>query len=213
MKYLKALYWRLKTLVAPPKWKLKEEHRIISAFTAAGVDYFKFEDINNLMAGRAFAAIDFFNELQMKCDRNYLIAHTKAMNEIMQSKEVNIGKIYKLNEQLRERLEMIIDPEIVLKIASVVYFDNTEQPYNYDFKYGYEKIRKWRGAGVDDFFFKTQLKDLLPGLTLSESDFLTYTKVAKEMNKEHLGGIFTMLSTKYEKEEWYKVLKSQNIMA
>lgn len=206
---------RIQTLWGKPVWLDKADAPIIHAFTCGGVDYYKFKDINNLMSGRAFAALDFFEELSMKCTREYLQAHCKLMKEQLDGAngEINLGILGKHVMQLQERLDMILDPDIILKIASVVYFDSTEQPWAYDFRYNYEKIAKWKAEKIDGFFLKTAFRDLLPGLTLSDKDFQNYTKVAHQMTKQHLADIFMTLSTKNENEEWYKRLKSLNTTA
>ena len=209
----KRILQRFKTFWGKPVWKDKVDAPIVFAFTCGGVDYHRFKDINNLMSGRAFAALDFFEELNMRCSREYLQAHCKLLEEQMQGPEINIGIMAKEVMQLKERLDMIIDPDIILKIASVVYFDNTEQPWAYDFKYNYEKIAKWKEEEIDGFFLKIAFKDLLPGLALSDEDFQSYTKTAKLLTKQHLADIFTTLSTKNESEEWYKRLKSLDTTA
>lgn len=206
---------RLKTLIGKPIWKDKQDAQIVHAFICGGTDYYKFKDINNLMSGRAFTALDYFEELSMKCTREYLQAHCTLMKEQLDGKngEINIGVMAKQVMQLQERLDMILDADIILKIASVVYFDNTEQPWAYDFQYNHEKIAKWKTDKVDGFFLKIAFQDLLPGLSLSDKDFQSYTKVAQAMTKQHLADIFMTLSTKNENEEWYKRLKSQSITA
>ena len=206
---------RMKTLWGQPVWKDKAEAPIVHAFTCGGTDYYKFKDINNLMSGRAFAVIDYFDELSMKCDRDYLLAHCTLMTEQLNgvNGEVNLNVMAKQVMQLKERLDMILDPDIILKIASVVYFDSTEQPWAYDFQYNHEKIKKWKADKIDGFFLKKSFQDLLPGISLSDKDFQSYTKVARLMTKEHLADIFMTLSTKNENEEWYKRLKSQSITA
>ena len=201
------LFNRLRTLGGKPIWKDKADAPIIHAFACGGADYFKFKDINNLMSGRAFAALDYFEELSMRCTREYLQAALKVIEEQIEGTEINIGIIAKQVMQIRERTEMIIDPDIILKIASVVYFDTTEQPWAYDFQYNYEKIARWKKEGIDGFFLKIAFQDLLPGLALSDKDFQTYTKTAQAMTKEHMKDIFTTLSTKNESAEWYKRLK------
>ena len=105
---------------------------------------------------------------------------TKMINE---GKLVNIAQ---LNIQLEERLTMILDPDIVYKIASVVYFDDSEQPYTYYYKYNQKKIADWKADGVDGFFLQLPLDNLIPHLRLSEVDLQAYLKVANQINKQHL---------------------------
>jgi len=190
-----------------PKWDLKEEHQIVEAFKWDGVQYYQFKDINTLMSGRAFTALDFYNEFSMKCDREFLQAHTTAIENILNSKQINITDIAILNKQVKERLDMILIPDQVLKIASVVYFDKTESPYGYDHGYNHDKIKAWKGSEkVLDFFLQTPVRNLIPAINLSKSDLETYITIADKVNTEHLKKISTLLSEKDRSKEFYKIL-------
>lgn len=160
--------------------------KIVKAFVSGGTQYFKFEDINNILSGRAFAARDFFTEMSMKCSREYLVSHCEAIDKIMTSAQLDISKIGQLHQQLKERLELIISPETCYKIASVIYWDKTEAPYSFDYNYSRTKIQKWKDENVSDFFLLTHLRDLIPALDLSEKDLKTYIQVGEQVEMEHL---------------------------
>jgi len=166
--------------------KKSADKRIKKAFIAGGVQYFEFEDINNILCGRAFAARDFFAEMSMKVDREYLLKHCEKVDEILSSKTINIGQLGQLNMQMKERLELIISPETVYKCASVVYFDKTESPFGFDYKYSFEKIASWKKLGVSDFFLLQPLRKLIPSLDISDEDLKIYIQVGKKMEEEHL---------------------------
>ena len=98
--------------------------------------------------------------------------------------------LQKLNAQLGERLTFPFEPEIGLKLASVVYFDDTENPYEYDAKYATEKINKWRaGAGVRDFFTREPLTELIPFLKSYEGDIKVYSETIAAINAIHSGDL------------------------
>lgn len=176
-----------------PKWDIENEGRIVEAFEHDGKQYYMFEDINSMMTGRAFTCIDYYQELSSRVTREYLEKHCEAMDKILSGTEINIMDIAKLESQLKERLTMIVDPDIVYKIASVVYFTEDESPWSYDFKLNQKKISHWKSLNLDDFFFMIRLKDLIPLGDLSNQDFETYTKVGNQMNQAHLANLSTML--------------------
>jgi len=176
-----------------PLFEVDEKHKVKKAMIIDGVQYYQFEDINNMMTGRAFTAIDYYNELSMRCTREYLTEHCEAMESILSKESISVLDIAKLHQQLKERLTMIIDPDIVYKIASVVFFDKNEQPYAYDFKYNQKKIQEWKKLGTD-FFLHIPLNDLIPALDLSEADLVTYMNVAQNLNTKHLANISTLKS-------------------
>ena len=194
MKKITLLLKRFKEWMAireDPNFEVQEKHQVEKAMILDGVQYYQFADINNMMTGRAFVALDFYNELSMRCTREYLEEHCTTMEGILNSGSIDLVGIAQLHTQLKERLTMILDPDIVYKIASVVFFDENEQPYTYDFKYNQKKIEKWKALGTD-FFLQIPLNDLIPSLDLSEVDLQAYTTVANLINEKHLANISTL---------------------
>jgi hypothetical protein len=195
-------------VVTAPKFDLKYEHRVVPAFSCGGVQYWMFEDSNNILSGRGFAAVNFYKELSMSCTREFLIGHTEAVRLILRNnKEIDLPGLDKLNTQLKERLEMIIDDLTPYKVASVIYFDETESPYSFDYDYAFKKIALWKKEKVEDFFLQTPVKNLIPSTLWSVESLENYLKVEKEIDKEHLESIFTILSDTVIHKEWYKTLK------
>lgn len=182
-----------KELVAMAKKSANK--KIVKAFVSGGTQYFKFEDIHNILSGRAFAARDFFTEMSMKCSREYLIEHCKVMDTIMTSDSLDISKVGQLHQQMKERLELIISPETVYKIATVIYWDSTESPWSFDYNYSRTKIIKWKEENTSDFFLLKHLRDLIPALDISEKDLKTYIQVGEQMEEQHLKVLETLSST------------------
>ena len=166
---------------------------IQKVFTINGVNYYQFKDIAKIKCQRALTVNDFYNELTMRATRDFLIQHTEAVEKILNSNNIDIFKVNTLNNQLKERLEMIYETDIIYKIASVVYFTKEESPYEYDDLVGREKIDLFKSQG-DAFFFKTLFKNLIGSVDISDKDLATYMKVGKEITTEHLRNISTIMS-------------------
>jgi hypothetical protein len=185
---------------------LHAEHRIKHAFTIKGVEYFEFDDAFNVPASRMFAAMSYYQELQMRCTREYLLAHCAAFKNVINSKQIDLTKLMRLNMQMEERLELILDHEILYKLASVIYFDKTENPYTFDFKYSLEKMKIWKEEKAYDFFLLQPLQKYIPLKDLSEDDLRNSMMVVNLMTQEHLENISTMLSENDKSKEFYKIL-------
>lgn len=188
------------------------EVRIVYAFTSGGVDYYEFEDPNTLTQGRGFAALNYYKELSMSCTREFLIAHTEAVDKLIRDpRKIDIIEIAKLNLQLKERLEMAVDSLTPYKIGAVIYFDETENPFSFDYNYAVKKIEKWKQENVADFFLRTPLRNLIPSTLLSEETLESYMMVARELDKAQFQNILEVISqlssTNQNKSEWLKVLK------
>lgn len=171
---------------------------IIFAFEVGGRKYYQFDDAFNIPCERALKALTYYEELRMRCTREFLQMHCEAVEKIISDpKRINIAKLAILNQQLKERLDFIIEPDIAFKLASVVFFDKTESPYLYDFKYAGQKIEFWKKhKGTHDFFLQSPLRRLIPFLEKSGMNLEIYSQVVESLNKIHLDNMSTLLSEK-----------------
>ena len=151
--------------------KQKEQYRIEYAFTSGGRKYYCYEDITNLPLQRGRAALACFNEIEMRCSREFLVRFTEAMDEVLQSNRIDIYRINMLNGLLKDRLSLTADLELCYRLAAIVYFDETENPAVYEPEYGAKKIERWRkDMKVSDFFMQ---KLSIPSVTCNHSVLVT----------------------------------------
>jgi hypothetical protein len=197
------------------KFTLKEGHSV-QEIVICGETYYEFTDANMSPCYRMFQAMTFYNELQMRCDRDYLMAHSQALIDCINGQSetakgyVDVVKISQLATQLKERVEWIFEPDAVFKYASVIMFDENENPYDYDMKYNMDvKIKKWKEMDISSFFLSMPVKKLFPLLNLSSEDLVEYLKVQGEISKAHWEVITGMLSSNSKMTNWYKSLTSQ----
>lgn len=196
----------IQAIKRPTEFPIRTEHKLKLAFTIKGIDYFEFDDQFNVPAARMFAAMSYYQELQMRCTREYLLAHCAAFKNVINGKNIDLTKLMRLNMQLEERLDLIIDHEILYKLASVIYFDKTENPYSFDYKYSLEKMKIWKEEKAYDFFLLQPLQKFMPSKDISETDLKNCMQIADLMTQEHLETISTMLSESDKSKEFYKIL-------
>lgn len=175
--------WRIQL---DKKRQQKEKYRIEYAFTCGGTKYYRFADITNLPYERGLQAMYIYNQVEMRCSRDFLLRYTKAIDMILHDKEIDIFAINKANEILKQRLYMPCDVELLYKLASVAFFDKTENPAVYEEAYAEKKIAKWRkDKGVADFFSQKPLRELMPFLQNVGVDLSIYSKLNEELNRTH----------------------------
>lgn len=168
------------------KRKQKEKYRIEYAFTSGGTKYYRFADITNLPYERGLMAMHIYSEVDMRCSRNFLIHYSDAIDKLLHSKQIDIFKINQLNEILKQRLSMTTDTELLYKLASVCFFDKTENPAVYEPEYAEKKIAKWKKDNkANDFFLQKPLLELMPFLRNVDTDLDTYSAICQEINKIH----------------------------
>lgn len=164
----------------------KEKYRIEYAFTCGGTKYYHFADISNLPYERGLVAINFYEELNMRCDRKFLVQYQSAINKLLHEQKIDIFKINQLNEILRQRLQMATHVDLLYKLASVVFFDKTENPYVYEPAYAEKKIAKWRkDQKVTAFFSQMPLRALIPSSENVDTDLDTFSEIQKELDLIH----------------------------
>lgn len=164
----------------------KAQHRIEYAFTSGGRKYYCFEDINNLPYQRGRYALAVFNEIQMRCSREFLLEFTKKMDEELHKQTIDIFTIKQLNDMMKDRLTLVADLDLCYKLASIVYFDETERPEVYEPAYAEKKIARWKkDMDVESFFLQKPLRELMPYLTNAIGDFNGYFLLNEELNLLH----------------------------
>lgn len=165
----------------PPVWRKETNYVIEFAFKHNGKNYYQMSDYTNIACERAFTAVSYYDELSMKCDRVFLLAHNEAIETAC-----NNGKltdVVKLNHDLKLRLSLVSDPDLLLKLASVVFFDENESPLVYDFAYNEKKIKEWKKDKLMDFFQVLPLQNLIPSLDFSKIDLKTFTQMNHEVRQ------------------------------
>lgn len=180
-------------------YMLADQYKVVEAFKYGGQTYYMFDDQYKLPTGRGLCALTIYEEFSMRATREYLVAHCKAVEKILSDpKKINIQAIAIINKNLQERLDLALFPDHVYKLASVVFFDETESPYNYDYAYNAKKIEKWKASGgMLDFFLKTPLKDLIPSMKSLEGNADHYFQVAEQVDLLHQQDLQDIL---YKKE-------------
>lgn len=177
---------------------LDQKYRIIPAFEYGGKRYFMFADQMEVPTERGFAALMVYNEMDMRVDREYLEMHCRAMGKLLSDpKKIQIGIIAQVTQNLKERLDLMVMPDFIYKLASVVFFDESESPYKYDMDYNAEKITAWKGDKATlAFFLRTPLVDLVPSLKAQEGVSDIYSAIASQVGEIHHKVLTDILSEK-----------------
>lgn len=175
----------------------KQEHIIEWAFNVGGVDYYNFADVFSLPYERGLMAVAVYNELDMRISRDYMTKHTEAMEKILSEPTIDVFKIKILNDQIKQRMSLVTDVDLLYKIASVVFFDKNENPALYEVDYCKKKIDHWKKSrGVADFFLQKPIMELIPYLNNVDVNLDTYSVLNYAMNELHLEKIRTLLCKK-----------------
>ena len=149
------------------------------AFTSGGVNYFKFVAEVNVPFQRAVAARDIFTEELWQINPDYLRGWNNGLiNLLMDKKKKDEKKLYEIGilaSRLKEQMEMSVSLLRQLKLATVVYFDEQENPLDYQYPYNKTKLEHWmKHNDVEGFFLTLPEYAFLPSLTEYSTNFPTY---------------------------------------
>jgi len=164
----------------------KTDYPIEEAFTINGRTYYKYSDPFNIPYERGLKAVVFYEEARMKITYEYLQDHVNATDKLLKSQKIDIFKIKQLNDVMKERLSWHFDTDILYKLASIVFFDKTENPTTYDYKYNAEKIKFWKEhKTIEDFFFQVPMLELMPFLKDLDMSLRNYSEITEAMTQLH----------------------------
>ena len=174
------------------------KHIITYAFTLGERHYFRFDDPLNTPYDRALKCLVYYRELDMNCDSAFLKAHTEAFYNILTQQKITLDTLLSLktlNDHLKQRLELPKEPDLMFKLAAVVFFDQKENPYTYEFKYGENKIRFWKkNTSLTDFFLQKPLMELIPYLQHAGENLLQFSQMTEKVKQQHLDNLLPLLS-------------------
>lgn len=209
MNFFQSLLNKIKSF-KKAQFHLQPEHHVKLAFTYKGVDYFWFDDAFNTPAERTLDGLNAYNEVNTRCDRPFLEALVKA-NEVERAKKsINIGVWFSNDGLLKERLNFVIPPRrFILKLAAIMFFDKSENPYRYDDKYGAEKIANWeKDTDLVDFFLSLPIKNLIFSTEHSKEDLATFLRVVELIDHQHLLSLSQQIKSGPQSPASHKVLQS-----
>lgn len=172
------------------------KHIIKPAFDVAGVKYYEFDTTANLPYKRGLKFISIYNEMDMKVDKFYLEQHAAAMDKLMSGKIglEELSKAKQLNNQLKERLQFVVQEDLIYKLASVVFFDDTENPDDWEWKYAAKKIEFWkRHESALTFFLHAPIQRLIPFLNVVAENLETFSQAEKAIDEAQLESILQIL--------------------
>lgn len=170
----------------------------VEAFRHGGRIYYHFEDSFKVPAGRAICALAIYEELRMRCTADYLRKHIRATELLLNpgpDKKIKLTELALINNNLKERLNLAPFPDHIYKLASVIFFDETESPFGYDFSYNKKKIELWKkDPEILNFFLTMQFSDLMPFGNISKERVKSYFEMTELIDKTHHQTLQAVLS-------------------
>lgn len=193
----------------------KERHdQIEYAFTSGGVHYFKFNTEVNIPFQRAIAARDILTEELWQISPDFLRGWVEGvLGVVVNGKMAAEKKVFEIGvmaTRLKEQLDLSFSLVRQMKLASVIYFDEFENPLDYQYPYNQQKIKNWmRDNDVPGFFLKMLDFQSVPSLKELEQNFPNYLQAETVQRIADLKHTISLISSAKENEDLLKLLDLQ----
>jgi hypothetical protein len=164
------------------------EGKIEPAFKANGKQYYRFIKEVEMFWGRYMFMQTFLHEQTLRLESKMLEKYMDSLEKILNGNNkgvIELGKAFQIIGQIKSRCVLAFEVDTTYRLASVIYFDDTEDLWLYDKKYNDSKIATWKEARTVDFFYHQPMKEFLNLSDSLPADLVTYM----EQQKEILGGL------------------------
>lgn len=152
-------------------------------FEVDGVKYYRFKQETFMPYGRYKMLEMFIKQVDLRMTPQILSGFIDKIEKNISGEkgQVNLTKVYEAIMSIKARLALTFEIETVYSYASVVYFDDTENLYDYDKKTNDAKIARWREANTIDFFYIRPMSELFGLKSISKQDLEAYIKTINEI--------------------------------
>jgi hypothetical protein len=158
-------------------------HKIEVAFASGGATYYRFKQDYDMPVGRYKYVQQTIYEVDMRMTLEMLKGYIEKLKSEVGGKKgkVDLIEATKTLIKMESHANLAFNVDTVERLASVVYFDDTEILTTYDKKKGEEKISRWRLYECMDFFIQRPIVELLRLKNSSMQDLEAYVKWQKDV--------------------------------
>lgn len=148
-----------------------------------GINYYRFGKETSIPWGRYMYMQTFLHEQNLRLDVSILKKYMENLTKVLNGNKgvIELGKAFQIVSQVQSRCELAFEVETTYRLASILYFDDTEDLYTYDKVYNDRKIASWKEAKTVDFFYMMPMSGFLNLSDSSPADLLTFMDQQKEI--------------------------------
>lgn len=186
IKWLKSLF---KKKVKNPTFNVNHPDlagKFEEAFTCKGIKYYRCIPDFVLPVGRYKWIDAALNEVDIRMTLPVLKAYILELKKYLNvtNGAIRLDKAFQVISNMETRCELAFEPETVKRLASIVYFDETEDLRDFNQEYGQKKVKIWESTGKYDFFLTRPIGELLNLNITSETYLEKYIQEASQILKD-----------------------------
>jgi len=151
-----------------------------------GVQYYRFKKEISMPWGRYMYLQTFLSEQGLRLNVELLKKYMDNLTKILNGNKgvIELGKAFQIIGQIQSRCALAFEVETTYRLASILYFDDTEDLYTYDKAYNDKKIATWKEAQTLDFFYMMPMTEFLNLSAFSPQDLQTFIEQSKGILEE-----------------------------
>ena len=157
------------------------------AFECGGVTYYRMKEERefNHRVGRYKFINAYTAEAEIRMSIKTLQDYIKELKKHLDGARgnINLDKAFRVIHAMETRAELAFEPGTIKRLASVVYFDETEDLRDFDEDYGRKKIELWEKHDCYAFFLTRPMNELLNLQGISLGSLKKYIQEAESVIK------------------------------
>jgi hypothetical protein len=158
------------------------------AFKVGNKQYYRFGKETSIPWGRYMYLQTFLYEQNLRLDAELLQGYCGLMKKAIGGNlktGIDLTQVYRVINNIESRLELAFEVDTTYRLASCVYFDESEDLYSYNKGYNDSvKIPSWKEARTVDFFYTRPMNELLGLNDSSPADLQTFIQKQTELLKD-----------------------------
>jgi hypothetical protein len=160
--------------------------KIEFAFQVGAHKFYRFVEEYQMPTGRYKWVMSFLREVDLRMDLDKMKAFMAELRRCLSGKkgEIDLITAGRIIYNIEAHLELAFEPETIKRLASVVYFDDTEDLSDFDQKKGEWKRNLWSKYNTLGFFLTKPIGELLGLKNTSPESLQDYINQTTEILKE-----------------------------
>jgi hypothetical protein len=180
----------VKPVVSDKVWNIHHPElfdKVEESFKAGGVQYYTFKKDTTIRYGRYLILQAFLQEVNFRMSTDTLKAYIAKITEELNGSKgtVNLGNALEYLGHMKNLTELAFEPDTVYRLASCLFFDDTEDLRTWDKTHNETKIRAWRALGTLDFFYDRLFQELTGLKNISETAITDYLEKVGDLKKKY----------------------------
>jgi hypothetical protein len=154
------------------------------AFKVGDIQYYRFKSEVRMPWSRYSMMQNFLSAQELRLDPELLAGFIQVMRKAINVNAkgiIDLTTLIRTIDALDSRQSLQFEVNTTYTLASIMYFDETEDMFHYDRAHNEKKVKTWMEAKVVDFFYTRPMGELLGLSGTSPQDLVAFMDQQREL--------------------------------